>query len=142
MPLQTLFSLIMLALAGAWTPGRNNALLARSGATFGLHATLPHIFGVALGFPLMAFTVGWFLGELFQTSAPLREVLRWGSAVLLLWAGWQIASAGAPESRAADAGAGQRFSSPRNRAISRVHALKGNPRASLFRESGRSLYAV
>lgn len=97
---EQLASLTLLAFAASWTPGPNNALLAASGVNFGLRRSLPHIWGVALGFMLMVFLVAVFLGEIFRQSALLREVLRWGGAAVLLWVAWQIArSGGLPSSR-------------------------------------------
>ncbi len=84
-------SLISLAIGTLFTPGPNNAMLAASGATFGIRRTLPHALGVATGFPTMLLIVGLALGQLFQTSALLREGLRWGGAALLLWMAWKIA---------------------------------------------------
>lgn len=89
-----LLALFGLALATLWTPGPNNLMLANSGATFGLRATLPHLFGVALGFPVMLFLVATLLGEAFERSELLRETLRWAGVALLLWLGWRIAFAG------------------------------------------------
>ena len=94
MPLDSFVALLMLALAGCWTPGPNNSMLAASGVNFGLLRTLPHVNGVWLGFAGMVFLVGMFLGEAFQQSALLREGLRWGGAALLLWIAWQIATKG------------------------------------------------
>ncbi|MGA1210069.1 MAG: LysE family translocator, partial [Gemmobacter sp.] len=91
---ETLAALAAIAFASCWTPGPNNAMLASSGATFGLARTIPHLLGVALGFPVMAVIVGLFLGEAFQRSALLQEGLRWGGAALLLWVAWKIATAG------------------------------------------------
>lgn len=82
------------AVASTWTPGPNNIMLASSGATFGVRATQPHAFGVALGFPVMLFLVALGLGEAFKASPLLRESLRWAGAALLLYLGWRIAAAG------------------------------------------------
>ncbi|SPH23579.1 Homoserine/homoserine lactone efflux protein [Defluviimonas aquaemixtae] len=87
-------ALIALAIGTLFTPGPNNVMLAASGANFGVRRTVPHLLGVATGFPLMLLIVGLILGELFQASALLRETLRWGGAALLLWIAWRIASAG------------------------------------------------
>ena len=103
MPMETFVPMVALAFASAWTPGPNNALLAASGARFGLRATLPHVAGVGLGFPLMVLIVGLFLGQAFQQSHILQQGLRWGGAALLLWMGWKIANAGAAGAGAADA---------------------------------------
>lgn len=87
-------TLLLLAGVAAFTPGPNNALVANSGATFGLRRTWPHVLGIGFGFPLMIFIVGFFLGELFQTSTLLREALRWGGAAILIWIAWKIATSG------------------------------------------------
>lgn len=81
------------ALASTWTPGPNNIMLASSGATHGYRASLPHAFGVALGFPIMLFLISLGLGELFKASPLLRDGLKWAGAALLLWLGWRIATA-------------------------------------------------
>ncbi|MGV6810896.1 MAG: LysE family translocator [Brevirhabdus sp.] len=107
----TFLTLLALAFAAAWTPGPNNALVAASGANFGMRATLPHVAGIGLGFPLMIFIVGMFLGQLFQASSILREGLRWGGAALLLWISWRIATSGG------------------------ISSTKGNPRPFTFLES-------
>lgn len=103
MPLETLPALTALAVATLFTPGPNNAMLAASGANFGFRRTIPHLLGVAAGFPLMLLIVGLVLGGLFQTSALLREALRWGGAILLLWIAWKIANSGRIGSKSADA---------------------------------------
>ena len=103
MTLDAFLTLFALAFASAWTPGPNNALLASSGVNFGLRQTVPLALGVGLGFPLMVFIVGLFLGEAFQASAFLREVLRYGGAAMLLWVAWKIATSGGLGSSAASA---------------------------------------
>jgi len=91
---ETLGALVALALAMVWTPGPNNALVAASGAHFGLRRSMPHVLGIALGFALMIFVVGFFLGSLFQSSALLREGLRLLGAAILLWLAWKVARSG------------------------------------------------
>ncbi|MEZ5733527.1 MAG: LysE family translocator [Paracoccaceae bacterium] len=102
-PFDTFPALVALAVATLFTPGPNNAMLATSGANFGFRRTLPHLFGVATGFPVMLLAVGLVLGGLFQTSAALRETLRWGGAILLLWLAWKIANSGGIGSKSATA---------------------------------------
>jgi len=92
--LYSLFTLTLLAASSAFTPGPNNALVAASGVNFGYRRTLPHIFGIALGFAVMIFIIGLFLGQLFQQSAVLRELLRWAGVLLLLYVAYKIATAG------------------------------------------------
>lgn len=99
MTFDTFPALVALALATLFTPGPNNAMLAASGANFGFRRTVAHLLGVATGFPLMLLVVGLALGGLFQTSIILRETLRWGGALLLLWIAWKIATSGGIGSR-------------------------------------------
>lgn len=93
MPLDAFISLITLAIAAGWTPGPNNALVASSGARFGFRATLPHVTGIAVGFPVMIFLIAVGLGQVFQQSSVLREIVRIGGILVLLWVAWKIATA-------------------------------------------------
>ena len=94
MTFETFLALLTLALIAAWTPGPNNLMLASSGANFGLRRTLPHICGVAFGFPIMIFVVATGLGAIIAASAALQDVMRWAGAALLLWFAWRIATSG------------------------------------------------
>ena len=91
---EAFLSLIVLAFATLFTPGPNNIMLASSGATFGFRRTLPHMLGIIIGFPAMILGVGFFLGQVFENSAILRDVIRWLGAALMLWIAWKIATAG------------------------------------------------
>ena len=93
MPIDALISLIGIAMAAAWSPGPNNALVASSGARFGFRRTFPHVMGIGIGFPVMIFCIAIGLGQLFQQSILLREILRYGGIFVLLFVAWQIANA-------------------------------------------------
>lgn len=92
------------AVAALWTPGPNNLMLASSGATFGLRATVPHALGVSIGFGAMFFAVSIALGEIFQSSPALRDGMTWAGAALMLYLAWRIATSG----RADESGARSR----------------------------------
>lgn len=96
MPFDDILTLFGIMAAAGWTPGPNNAMLAASGATFGWRRTLPHILGVAIGFPLMMFLVSIGLGGVFERLPILHEILRWVGAAMLLWIAWKIATSGVP----------------------------------------------
>ena len=100
-------ALVALAVATLFTPGPNNAMLAASGANYGWRRSLPHLLGVAIGFPVMMLCVGLLLGGLFQTSALFRETLRWGGALILFWIAWKVATSAGTGSKS---GAGRPFS--------------------------------
>lgn len=96
MPLDSLFALLGIVLVSAWTPGPNNAMLSASGASFGYRASVPHILGVALGFPLMLFVCAMGLGQVVAEGAWLREAMRWVGVALLIWVAFKIATAPLP----------------------------------------------
>ncbi len=85
-------SLIGFAIAMYVTPGPNNAMLAASAASYGLRATVPHMFGIACGFALMMVLVTAGIGSTLLAWPPLLTLMRWGGSVWLLWLAWKIAT--------------------------------------------------
>ncbi|MBB2176991.1 LysE family translocator [Gluconacetobacter johannae] len=92
--------LAVFALVASITPGPNNTMLAASGLTHGFRRTLPHMLGVSVGFVVMVALVGVGLGTVFDRLPWLYVVLKYVSAVYLLWLAWKIARAGAGASSA------------------------------------------
>ena len=88
-----LLSALAFAAAMSGTPGPNNAMLAASGATFGFNRTVPHMLGVAVGFPAMFVAVVVGAGNLLRTYPALHAGLRWVGAAYLLWLACKIAMA-------------------------------------------------
>lgn len=93
------------AFAMTATPGPNNAMVAASGANFGMRRTVPHVLGVAIGFPAMLVLVALGAAELLQGAPALQQAMRWIGGLWLLWIAWRIATAapaggdGRPERR-------------------------------------------
>lgn len=85
---------------GLFTPGPNNMLLMSSGANFGLRRTLPHMAGVAVGFPIMIVPVGLGAMQLFDMVPATYTVLKIASVAYLSYLAWKIAHAAAPEAKA------------------------------------------
>lgn len=96
MPFDSLLALFGIVMVSAWTPGPNNAMLSASGASFGFRATLPHMAGVAFGFPIMLFICAMGLGQVVEQADWLREAMRWIGAALLGWVAFKIATAPLP----------------------------------------------
>jgi threonine/homoserine/homoserine lactone efflux protein len=88
----TLLSIITFAIATAFTPGPNNLMLLSSGLTFGYKRTLPHIFGVAFGFPVMVLAVGLGVDVLFGLHPWIYPALKVMGLLYLLWMAWNIAT--------------------------------------------------
>lgn len=93
MDLAWLASATGFALAMSATPGPNNAMVAASAVNFGLRRSLPHVFGVSLGFPVMLVLVGLGVGEVLAGSPGLQAAMRWVGAAWMLWLAWGIATA-------------------------------------------------
>jgi len=85
MEIEAFISLCGIAFAAGITPGPNNALLANSGATFGLPRTVPHALGVTLGYVFMIICISLGLGTLFEASQILQTIMQWISVALLIW---------------------------------------------------------
>jgi threonine/homoserine/homoserine lactone efflux protein len=96
MSFEIILSLIGMALTASLTPGPNNSMLASSGATYGIRASMPHVLGIVFGFPVMIFLVGLGLGEVFRQSPLLQQIMRYAGAMMMLWIAWKIATAAAP----------------------------------------------
>jgi threonine/homoserine/homoserine lactone efflux protein len=78
------------------TPGPNNILVASSGVNFGFRATVPHILGITIGYPLMLFIVGIGLAKIFIAVPLIHAILKWISIVYLLYLAFRITMAAAP----------------------------------------------
>jgi threonine/homoserine/homoserine lactone efflux protein len=96
-----LLAFIAFAFVTSITPGPNNMMLLASGVNFGVRRSLPHMFGISLGFMLLVAAVGLGLGQLFAQVPLLYSVLRYVGAAYLLYLAWKIAGAGAPDSSGA-----------------------------------------
>jgi threonine/homoserine/homoserine lactone efflux protein len=70
------------------SPGPNNAMVAASGANWGFARTVPHMLGIAIGFPVMLVA-----GEALRAIPAAAEALRLAGALYLLWLAWNIARA-------------------------------------------------
>jgi threonine/homoserine/homoserine lactone efflux protein len=95
--METLLPLLGFVVVSTVTPGPNNLMVLVSGANWGLSRTLPHIAGIAFGFPVMIVAVGLGLGRAFESFPQLHEILKYVAFAYLLWLAWRIANAGKPE---------------------------------------------
>jgi threonine/homoserine/homoserine lactone efflux protein len=84
---------ILFTLSMSITPGPNNVMLMASGLNFGVNKSLPHLFGVCLGFPSMFILVGLGLGVVFEQYPMIHDVIKVLGIVYLIYLAWQIAHA-------------------------------------------------
>ncbi len=86
-----LLAFALFAVATSATPGPNNAMIAASAAAHGVRATLPHLFGISLGFGAMVALVGLGLSGPLAASPLVHGVLRWVGGTWMLWIAFNIA---------------------------------------------------
>ncbi len=92
-PFEVVVSLFAFVFVMAITPGPNNVIALSSGATFGFRATLPFLFGVCCGFPVMLLAAAVGLGGVLQTVPWLYPSVQVAGILYLLWLAWKIGSA-------------------------------------------------
>lgn len=76
------------------TPGPNNIMLFSSGVNHGVVKSLPHYFGICLGFPLLVAAIGFGLGTLFQQFPQIHLIIKMFGILYLLFLAWKIANSG------------------------------------------------
>lgn len=86
-------AIILFAIVSCVTPGPNNTMIMASGLNYGIRRSLPHYFGICLGFPVMVVAVGLGLAGLFELYPALHTVLKIVGAAYLTFLAWKIASA-------------------------------------------------
>ncbi|WP_371195727.1 LysE family translocator [Glaciecola sp. SC05] len=91
MNIDILFALVLFALASSLSPGPNNLMLMTSGVNFGFRLTLPHMFGVSMGFVFMTVLVGLGVMQLFDAYPITYNVLKVLSVLYMLYLAAKIA---------------------------------------------------
>ncbi len=100
MPLgpDALIALVVFAFVTSITPGPNNLMLLASGVNFGFRRSVPHMFGIGLGFAGMLAVVGLGLGAAITASPTAHLVLKTASVGYMLFLAWKLATATGPDS--------------------------------------------
>lgn len=76
------------------SPGPNNVMMTASGANFGFRRSVPHMFGVAVGFPIMLISIGMGFGALLFLYPAVQATVQVIGAAYLLFLAWRLAQAG------------------------------------------------
>ncbi|WP_324752821.1 LysE family translocator [Roseovarius sp. Pro17] len=96
MTFEILTALVAFCFVGVITPGPNNLMLMASGANFGFRRTVPHMFGVGLGMPILVTLVGIGIIRVFEAFPIVQTVLTVLSVAYLLFLAWKIGNAAPP----------------------------------------------
>ncbi len=84
----SLFALVMFI-----TPGPNNLMVTAAAANFGVAATMPHMLGIALGFPAMLVALGLVADATFVLLPAVHAPLKILGALFMLYLAYKIATA-------------------------------------------------
>lgn len=91
MSLDAFLALLLYAFVTSITPGPNNLMLLASGVNFGFVRTIPHMFGIGIGFLVLLLAVGLGLGALLTAFPSLHIALKVAGGAYLLYLAWRIA---------------------------------------------------
>ncbi len=86
-----LTALMIFMFAAAFTPGPNNLLSSYSGFNFGIKKTLPLIYGVTFGFPILLIVINSGLIIFFKKFPALQEMIKIVGSIFILYFAYKIA---------------------------------------------------
>ena len=84
------------------TPGPNNMMLLASGLNFGVRRTLPHMFGISIGYVVLMLAAGFGMGEVLRDIPGAFLALKLAGGAYMLWLAWHIARAAPPSGAATE----------------------------------------
>ena len=85
-----ILSMALFWIVAAYTPGPNNVIASYSGFNFGIKKTLPHIFGVALGFTFLIFLLTIGLVNVFKIFPIIQVSLKYLGSLFLVYLAYKI----------------------------------------------------
>ena len=85
-------SFIPFAFSQVATPGPANMAMMATGARFGFRAALPFVAGVILGKQLIIWPIGYGIMEVASQIPLLFEILKFLSALYIIWLAWRVAN--------------------------------------------------
>ena len=85
-----ILSMALFWIVAAYTPGPNNVIAYYSGFNFGIKKTLPHIFGVALGFTFLIFLLTIGLVNVFKIFPIIQVSLKYLGSIFLVYLAYKI----------------------------------------------------
>tara|TARA_Y100000992_G_scaffold297741_1_gene261763 strand:- start:483 stop:1073 length:591 start_codon:yes stop_codon:yes gene_type:complete len=85
-----ILSMALFWIVAAYTPGPNNVIASYSGFNFGIKKTLPHIFGVTLGFTFLMFLLTLGLVNVFKIFPIIQISLKYLGSMFLIYLAYKI----------------------------------------------------
>jgi threonine/homoserine/homoserine lactone efflux protein len=96
--LDQLFAVVLFCFVTSFSPGPNNLMLMSSGVNFGVRASIPHLLGINIGFPLMLCAIGFGFGVVLTRHPLIYTLIKYCGAIYLLYLAWKISQSAAPGS--------------------------------------------
>ncbi|WP_220760332.1 MULTISPECIES: LysE family translocator [unclassified Shewanella] len=93
--MELILTIALFAFSSGITPGPNNIMLMSSGVNFGVKRSLPHLFGICIGFPAMVLAIGLGLSAVFVSFPILHTVIKYVGISYMLYLAWLIANSSA-----------------------------------------------
>ena len=92
MILSDLIAFILFCSAAAFSPGPNNFMASYSAFNFGLKKTLPIIYGVTFGFPLLIICINFGLSIVFKKYPEIQKIITVAGTIFLVYMAYKIAT--------------------------------------------------
>ena len=83
-------SMALFWIVAAYSPGPNNVVASYSGFNFGIKKTIPHIFGVTLGFTSLVIALTFGLVNIFKLFPIIQVVLKYLGSFFLIYLAYKI----------------------------------------------------
>ena len=90
--MELILPILLFAISAAITPGPNNIMLMASGLNFGVQKSIPHLLGVAIGFPIMIILIGLGFEIVFVEFPLLHEIIKIAGIIYLIYLAWRVAT--------------------------------------------------
>ena len=87
-----LIAFILFCSAAAFSPGPNNFMASYSAFNFGLKKTLPIIYGVTFGFPLLIICINFGLSIIFKKYPDIQKIITIAGTIFLVYMAYKIAT--------------------------------------------------
>lgn len=94
MAFEVFLALVWFSFVSSITPGPNNLMLLSSGVNYGFVKTIPHMFGVSIGFAVLLACVGFGLGQVLAHFPLGFTILKFLGAAYLIYLAYKIAVSG------------------------------------------------
>jgi len=92
-PFEILIAIIIFAFVSSITPGPNNIMLLASGTNYGFKRTIPHLFGIFIGFSFLLLSIGFGLSQIFDYFPISKLILKISCGIYLTYLSYKIATA-------------------------------------------------